>query len=125
MVKAYFYLITTSLLVDKATSIPSIYTRSIFAQVKEEPFPNTSNSSTRRGGVISTSITRNFLLPRLSTMSEVDNDSEITPLLCSAKSLYSLETQENSTRGGFEDVEIDRLKKWELIAWDEYKNCEI
>ena len=115
MVKAYFYLIVTSLLVvDKATSIPSINTRSIFVQVKEEPFPNPSNSSTRTGGV---------LLPKLSTMSEVDNDSEITPLL-SAKSLYSLETQANSTSRVFDDVENDHLKKWELIAWDDYKNCE-
>jgi hypothetical protein len=57
--------------------------------------------------------------------------SEDTPLL-SERSVYSTgnvsyqETREMFTScADIEDVllENDRLKKWELIAWDDYKKC--
>jgi len=66
-------------------------------------------------------------------MSEIENKEEL-PLPLSETSLYSTchinssKTQENSTTAAcadVEDVENDGLKKWELIAWDEYKKCEI
>jgi len=124
MVKAHLYIIiiTTFLLVDKATSIPSTFIRSLsFQLVKDQPFlPNSSNSS---------STPPKHFLSRSSTMSEIENKEEL-PLPLSETSLYSTchinssKTQENSTTAAcadVEDVENDGLKKWELIAWDEYK----
>lgn len=126
MVQAYLYIIaiSTFMVVDIATSIPSTFTRSLSSQrVKEQPFlpSNSSNSSS----------SPKRLLSRSSTMSEIVNDGEL-PLNISETSLYSTchinssKNQENSTaRADVEDVENDGLKKWELFAWEEYKKCEI
>jgi hypothetical protein len=52
--------------------------------------------------------------------------SEDTPLLSERSNVSYQETREMFTScADIEDVllENDRLKKWELIAWDDYKKC--